>query len=317
MADSSVSEPSSVSGPGILGTPRTAQADARPGLSRATETTVSVVIPAKDDARRLATCLAALRRQGIPPQEIIVVDNGSSDSTAAVATSGGARLVRESRSGIPAASATGYDAATGDVIARLDADSIPAPDWIETIARLFTARPDVDCITGSVAFSGGPRVLRRIGAALYLGAYYVTLIPALGHVPMFGSNCAMRRTVWNSVRWTVHRGDAELHDDLDLSFHLPPTTRTRYVGALRAQISHRPLTDAAALVRRFRRGVRTVVVHWPADLPWRRWASRLAARAGAAAVLRGVVRLRHDDSQWRRRSSVIGLTGESGSRPRP
>ncbi|WP_440708874.1 glycosyltransferase family 2 protein [Herbiconiux sp. YIM B11900] len=240
--------------------------------------TVSVVIPVKDDAARLAICLDALARQSWPPLEIIVVDNGSSDASAAVARAGGARVVVESRAGIPAASSCGYDSAIGDVIARLDADSIVSADWVETVARRFAERPDVGCITGGASFSGGPVWLRRIGAVLYLGAYYAALAPALGHVPLFGSNFAMRRDVWESARWTVHRTDSELHDDLDLSYHLGPRVRVRLVRGLSVQISHRPFTDPASMLRRFRRGFRTVAVHWPRELPWLRWARAIRAR---------------------------------------
>ena len=105
--------------------------------------TVSVVIPVKDDARRLAVCLAAIRRQTVAPLEVVVVDNGSTDASAAVARAGGARVVREEHAGIPAASAAGYDAAIGDVIARLDADSIPPAEWVETIRGHLTERPDL------------------------------------------------------------------------------------------------------------------------------------------------------------------------------
>ncbi|MFB2596668.1 glycosyltransferase family 2 protein [Herbiconiux sp. P17] len=240
--------------------------------------TVSVVIPVKDDANRLSACLEALARQTVPPDEVIVVDNASTDATAATARAGGAVVVYERRQGIPQASATGYDAASGDVIARLDADSIPPAEWIEAVRRTFDEAPDFGAITGGATFSGGPRCLRRAGAAVYLGAYYAALWPALGHVPVFGSNFAMRRQAWESVRWSVHRSDPELHDDLDLSYHLGERWKIRYVSGMPVRISHRPLTDASSLVRRFRRGFRTVLIHWPHDLPWLRWARALHSR---------------------------------------
>lgn len=232
---------------------------------------VSVVIPAKDDAQRLRVCLDALGRQTRAPYEVIVVDNASTDTTASVARAAGARVVFEGRPGIPAASSSGYDAATGDVIARLDADSIPPAEWVEAIARRFAQHPEVDAFTGGAVFSGGPPRLRRIGAGLYLGAYYTTLAPALGHVPLFGSNFAMRRAAWQAVRWTVHRADTELHDDLDLSFHLGAPFRVRFAPDMVVQISHRPLTDAASFRKRVRRGFHTVFTHWPQQLPWLRW----------------------------------------------
>lgn len=243
---------------------------------------VSVVIPAKDDAQRLRVCLEALNRQTVVPFEVIIVDNGSTDTTAAVARAAGARVIFEGRPGIPAASSTGYDAATGDVIARLDADSIPSAEWVEGIARRFVRHPNVDAFTGGAVFSGGPERLRRIGAGLYLGAYYSSLALALGHVPLFGSNFAMRRAAWEAVRWTVHRADTELHDDLDLSFHLGAPFRVRFARGMVVQISHRPMIDAASFRKRVRRGFHTVFAHWPQELPWLRWYRFWRAAASAS-----------------------------------
>jgi glycosyltransferase involved in cell wall biosynthesis len=232
---------------------------------------VSVVIPVKDDAPRLRECLTALARQQVLPLEIVVVDNASTDDSAEVARRAGARVVREDRPGIPAASTTGYDAARGEVIARLDADSVPPPHWVGAVALHFAAHPEVSAVTGGAEFSGGPKVLRRVGAALYLGAYYVSLAPALGHVPVFGSNFAMRRDAWEAVRFAVHRNDPEVHDDLDLSFHLGAGRRIRYLRGIAVLISHRPFTDAGSVLTRFGRGFRSVFVHWPHELPWLRW----------------------------------------------
>ena len=86
------------------------------------EPAVSVVIPVKDDAALLTRCLSALAAQDRPVDEIIVVDNGSSDDSADRARAAGARVVRCDDPGIPAAASAGYDAARGDLILRRDAD---------------------------------------------------------------------------------------------------------------------------------------------------------------------------------------------------
>ncbi|MGE3194498.1 MAG: glycosyltransferase family 2 protein, partial [Microbacteriaceae bacterium] len=73
---------------------------------------LSVVIPVRNDAAMLATALESLGAQHRPPDEIVVVDNGSSDQSAEVALAAGARVVPQPVRGIPSAASTGYDAAT-------------------------------------------------------------------------------------------------------------------------------------------------------------------------------------------------------------
>lgn len=258
--------------------------------------TVSVVIPVKDDRDELECCLQALAAQTVLPHEIVVVDNGSSDGSTEVALGFGVRVLAESRPGIPAATSTGYDAARFDVIGRLDADSVPDARWVETIVTTFAARPELDALTGPARFSDGPMFGRGVLAALYLGAYRVTLGPALGHVPLFGSNLALRRRAWQEVRDRIHL-DPELHDDLDLSFHLGIRHRIGWERRLRVSISQRPLWSLSALRIRFRRGFATVFVHWPADLPWLRWRRIVRARRTAARLGPGAGRLATGSAQ--------------------
>lgn len=237
----------------------------------APEPTLSVVIPVKDDAAELRRCLRALARQTLPPDEIIVVDNASTDDSAAVAVRQGARVVRCDTPGIPAASATGYDAATGDVILRLDADGVPGPRWIETMAAACMRDPRVGAWTGGAHFVDGPRFLRRPLAAAYLFSYVVVCGSALGHVPLFGSNLALRRSTWLAVRDRVHRADADLHDDLDLAFHVGERHRIRWLLHTDMGISMRPFGSGRSFARRAWIGTRTVLVHWPEDFPPVRW----------------------------------------------
>ena len=104
--------------------------------------TISVIVPSLNDADYLAVCLDALAKQTRRADEVIVVDNGSTDATAEVARAAGARVVDQPVRGIWPATAAGFDAASGDVLARLDADSVPAPDWLaEVERRMSRSRP--------------------------------------------------------------------------------------------------------------------------------------------------------------------------------
>jgi glycosyltransferase involved in cell wall biosynthesis len=243
---------------------------------------LSVVIPVKDDAPALRHCLTALARQTVTPHEVVVVDNGCRDDSAAVAEAYGARVVREDAPGIPAAASAGYDAATGDVIVRCDADTRAPVDWLERIARAFTADPGLDALTGDGDFydlgAPGPLLSR-----LYLSAYYATMHAALAHAPLWGSNMALRREAWERARDRVHRHDPEVHDDADLAFALGPDARVRRDRTLRVGVSGRSLRGAAQLRRRFRRGFRTVEAHRRTSPPWQRWEHRLRTARGPGA----------------------------------
>lgn len=233
--------------------------------------TVSVVIPCRDDSAELARCLAALSEQTRPGDEVIVVDNNSTDDSAETARRWGATVVSCLDPGIPAASSRGYDAASGDLLLRLDADCIPPPSWIADVIAAFARHPEAGAVSGPARFHDGPALLRRPLAALYLAAYAFTAVPALGHRPLFGSNFAMRREAWESVRGSVHRADPELHDDLDLSFHIGAHHRIRRLRGAPMTMSMRPFSNARAFVRRSWRGVHTIAAHWPEDFPPYRW----------------------------------------------
>ncbi|MET0600910.1 MAG: glycosyltransferase family A protein [Baekduia sp.] len=94
---------------------------------------VSVVVPTKNGAQRLPDLFRGLREQTVKDFELVVIDDGSSDDTAAVVEASGlGRVVRSPRSlGPGAASNLGVEHAAADVIAFTDDDTIPAPDWIE------------------------------------------------------------------------------------------------------------------------------------------------------------------------------------------
>lgn len=100
---------------------------------------------------------------------------------------------------------------------------------------------------------------------------------ALGHTPLFGSNLAFRRDEWMRVAAEVHRDDPMIHDDFDLAYHLGPVLPIRWEPRLRVAIDP-PSPDFPSVLLRIRRGVRTVLIHWPEESPWKRWGRR-ATRA--------------------------------------
>ncbi|WP_291887684.1 glycosyltransferase family 2 protein [Cellulomonas sp.] len=237
---------------------------------------ISVVVPARDDADALARCLQLLAEQTVAPHEVVVVDNASCDSTRLVATAWGARVVVEERIGIPAAASTGYDEARGDVVARLDADSRPGPRWVERIGVRMRDEPALEAVTGVGTFDDLPPVVGTAAAVVYLGAYYGLCHLALGHTALWGSSMAVRRASWLAVRTAVRREDPDVHDDLDLAFALGPHRRIRLDRGLVVGVSSRSLRGSAQWCRRWARAWRTLRLNWESTPPWARWRVRVA-----------------------------------------
>ncbi|HET9639912.1 MAG TPA: TIGR04283 family arsenosugar biosynthesis glycosyltransferase [Allosphingosinicella sp.] len=98
---------------------------------------LSVVVPTLNAAATLGACLAALREA----DELIVVDGGSTDATAALAERFGARLVHSAR-GRGVQLAAGAAAAKGDWLLFLHADTLLAPGWRGAVERHRARSPD-------------------------------------------------------------------------------------------------------------------------------------------------------------------------------
>ena len=242
---------------------------------------VSVVIPCLNDAEALEACLSSLARQSLQPVEIVVVDNNSTDASADVARRHGARVVPEPMPGIPAAASTGYGCARGEIIARCDADCVLPEDWVQRIAERFAADPSLGALSGPGSFYGFPRPVGAGLSVLYLGSYYLAMALALGHLPLFGSNLALRASVWQQIRAEVHRDDPEMHDDVCLSLHLGQQHKCRFERTLVVGMAPRAVIGAANLARRFRRAFHTLWTHWPAEAPWVRWPRRFTSARNA------------------------------------
>jgi hypothetical protein len=226
----------------------------------------SVVVPVRNDARMLERLLVALDRQRRAPDEIVIVDNGSDDDSARVATRRGTTVVTEPLVGIAAAAARGYDEATGDLILRLDADSVPPADWIARIVTRFAEDAELDALTGPGEFTAVPAVIRRPLTGWYWHIYFESLRRRIGGTPLFGSNLVMRSAAWRDVRPSVHRTDPAVHDDLDLSIHLLRTGhRLEMDPALRVAVSARPLVHPFGMLHRARRAAHTLALHTDAS----------------------------------------------------
>jgi len=111
---------------------------------------VSVVVCSYNGARTIGDCLEGLLHLEYPDFEVIVIDDGSTDSTAAIAAEYGVRLISTENRGLSHARNLGMEAATGEIVAYLDDDACPDPQWLTYLAATF--------LSTTHAGVGGPNI---------------------------------------------------------------------------------------------------------------------------------------------------------------
>jgi len=171
---------------------------ARSGRVRTAELTFTAIVCAYNEARFLPACLHSLLAQTRPPDEILVVNNASTDETACVARAiPGVRVIDEPVKGLVVARETGRLTANCDVLAYIDADCRVPLTWLERVERRLERQPAVVAVTGPYRFYDWD----LLGRAL-IRAYDLVVAPpthllvhyglGLGAI-LYGGNFAVRR----------------------------------------------------------------------------------------------------------------------------
>ncbi len=115
--------------------------------------TITVIVCAYNEARVLPACLHSLLAQTRPPDEVIVVNNASSDATRLVASAiPGVQVVDEPLKGLVRARERGRSVATGEILAYVDADCRVPLQWLEGIERRFARHRALVAVTGPYRF---------------------------------------------------------------------------------------------------------------------------------------------------------------------
>ncbi|KFI59322.1 glycosyltransferase [Bifidobacterium cuniculi] len=188
---------------------------------------VSIIIPAWNEEERIAVCLDNALRQTVMPYEVIVVDNRSTDNTVAVVEQymkdhpdAPVRLFHQDKEqGLIPTRNFGLNAATGDVLGRVDADCMLKPDWVEVVAGIFTEDAEAMGATGPVTYYDMPA--RKMALRGDDRVRRHTYRADGGLVLLFGSNMALRASAWHEIADEVCLDKEDvMHEDIDVSLHL-------------------------------------------------------------------------------------------------
>jgi len=107
----------------------------------------TVVIPALNEEKLIGACLRSLRAQTVPPAEIIVLDNGSTDRTVEIAKKYADKVLILPGLSPREMKQVGVEAAKTPIIVTTDADTVAPPDWLEKLLRHFSD-PNVVAVGG-------------------------------------------------------------------------------------------------------------------------------------------------------------------------
>jgi len=180
---------------------------------------ISIIIPAYNEERYLGRCLDAIAAQIEKPYEVVVIDNGSADKTAEVAGQYSfVTVLSEPKKGRVFARNKGFMGATGELLARIDADAILPADWTQQVASYYTSPTAL-----KTAWTSGPhfynvrfpRTVSRIYSMLVFGANRFFA----GHPTLWGSNMVLPKEIWRKVSDQVCLRN-DIHEDLDLAIHV-------------------------------------------------------------------------------------------------
>jgi GT2 family glycosyltransferase len=180
---------------------------------------ISVIIPAYNNAAGLPECLDAITRSTGPEDEVIVVDDASTDDTPAAAARSGVRVYRAERnSGAGAARNLGARHATGDVLLFIDSDVLVEPDTIGRVRRVLSARPEVVAVFGS--YDDAPRAPNLVSQFRNLLHHFVHQ-NGEPEASTFWAGCgAVRRPAFETVGGFDIAGYTRAIEDIELGYRL-------------------------------------------------------------------------------------------------
>lgn len=203
---------------------------------------LSVVIPAFNEGTLLAQSLHSLVNQTFKDFELIVVDNNSTDSTAQVARSFGARVIRETRQGVGHARQRGFMEARGTVIATTDADTVVPPGWLSRFVEEFKKDQGLVAFGGLYTLYSGPITARLAIAYLSMPAWKMDKFFCRGW-SLSGANLAVRASSFRQIGG--FNAELKLCEDVDIS------QRLKHVG----RVALDPTFLVSTSGRRFKNGL--------------------------------------------------------------
>lgn len=167
---------------------------------------ISVIVIARNEERRIGKTLLSLQKQTLLPDEVIVVDNASTDSTAKIAEEYNATVVHEPVNVRGKARNTGFLAAKGEFAGLCDADFILDPSWLNLLYQRINADTNVGGVSGSILALNKEKLIPHL-------IELSSKIPRVGNaVMLYRRQAVLKAGLWNPM---LHNAE-----DVDLAWRI-------------------------------------------------------------------------------------------------
>lgn len=212
---------------------------------------LSFVIPAYNEEEYIGECLEAIvaQKQTLPYDvEVIVVNNNSTDRTEEVVRHyPGVKIVKEKEKGIVRARRAGYRAATGDLIANVDADNRIPRGWIRRVMESFEDDKRLVALSGPVVYYDAPFKVRFFTRLFYyVGFVMNTISPSL--FPMLqGGNFVVRKSAMEKLGGYETDPNIFYGEDTDVARRMNKVGKVKFTFKLPIKSSGRRLAKEGGL----------------------------------------------------------------------
>lgn len=237
------------------------------------ERSISVVIPTYNRGSRVAATIDSVLAQTLPPLEILVVDDGSTDGTPdwiEAHYGDKVRMIRQRNGGVARARNRGLEEAHGEFIAFLDHDDLWLPDKLKAQLKAFQTEPDVGVVycdweqvdEENQPLASGDDRLMAVKEASASGEIYRSLFESNFIISM--SVPLIRRATLEKVGGFDPRMVPS--DDWDLWLRLALQTRFVFVNKKLVCYFHHPKQQSGIQIEMWKALSRVVLKHWKAGL---------------------------------------------------
>ncbi|MCL1876783.1 glycosyltransferase family 2 protein [Candidatus Saccharibacteria bacterium] len=189
--------------------------------------TLSIIILCYNEEKVIERCLMSVMNQTVSADEIVVVDNNSTDNSAKIVRrimkenpNANIHLVHEKQQGMIPARNHGLHVAKSEILGRIDSDSTLNPNWVKVVKKTFRDKTVMGA-SGPVVYNDMP--LKKIGLKMDNSSRKFISKVVRKYKFLFGSNMALRKSAWEKIKDKTYFALANedvVHEDVDISLCL-------------------------------------------------------------------------------------------------